>query len=80
MCHSPIKNFKSLKYLDAWELLKDEYAEDFGFLYMDGKGDKALRLADDDVDIYNSVSTPVFRILGTSADDASAHPHVLSPP
>jgi len=26
---------------------------------------------------YNSLS---FRILGTSADDASCHPHVLSPP
>jgi hypothetical protein len=54
---------------DSWEVLKDEYAEDFGFDY---KERITLEL-DEDEDHH-------FRILGTSADDVAAHPHVLSPP
>lgn len=51
---------------DAWEVLKDEYAQDFGFVY------SSLGSNDDD--------DTCFDILGTSANDKSAQPHVLSPP
>jgi hypothetical protein len=54
---------------DAWEVLKDEYAEDFGFDYKE----RITPELDEDEDHH-------FRILGTSADDVAAHPHVLSPP
>jgi hypothetical protein len=55
---------------DAWQVLKDEYASDFGFDYKpDGKYVEDTELS------YNT-----FKIIGTSADDKSAHPHVLSPP
>lgn len=53
---------------DAWEVLKDEYAEDFGFNFT------APGTASED-DLPNS-----FQILGTSADDKSVQPHVMSPP
>eukprot|EP00934_Nitzschia_sp_Nitz4_P001821 Nitzschia sp. Nitz4//scaffold20_size174350//59211//60872//NITZ4_002092-RA/size174350-processed-gene-0.19-mRNA-1//1//CDS//3329541779//1821//frame0 len=59
-------------HFDAWQLLKDEYARDFGYDYTPG----AAPLMDDDSDLEPNT----FRILGTSADDQSAHPHVLSPP
>lgn len=57
----------------AWEILKDEYAKDFGFDY---SGTESL------ADILNGqdASANSFKILGTSADDKSAQPHVLSPP
>jgi hypothetical protein len=45
---------------NAWEILKDEYAGDFGF--------------------ETHASPSSFLILGTSADDTAAHPHVMSPP
>jgi hypothetical protein len=54
---------------DSWEVLKDEYAEDFGFDYKE----RITPELDEDEDHH-------FRILGTSADDVAAHPHVLSPP
>lgn len=57
------------EHYDAWEVLKDEYAEDFGFDYREHS------TPDLDEDQGN-----VFRILGTSADDIAAQPHVLSPP
>lgn len=57
-------------HFDAWQILKDEYALDFGFDYKsDGKYVNENELS------YNT-----FKIIGTSADDKSAHPHVLSPP
>jgi hypothetical protein len=59
-------------HFDAWQVLKDEYAGDFGFDYtIDG----SMPNFDDD-----QLENPGFKILGTSADDTSAHPHVLSPP
>jgi hypothetical protein len=57
---------------DAWEVLKDEYANDFGYDY---KPDHLLTPEDLDED-----DNHYFTILGTSADDKSAHPHALSPP
>jgi hypothetical protein len=58
---------------DTWEVLKDEYAGDFGFDY-GLKGSLESIMADDDT-VGNS-----FSILGTSASDPSVQPHVLSPP
>jgi hypothetical protein len=58
----------------SWEVLKNEYAEDFGFDYSD-TGSSADDILDDKDSVQNT-----FRILGTSADDTSAQPHVLSPP
>lgn len=55
---------------DSWEVLKDEYAQDFGFDYED-------RMSPD---VDEQDQGHVFKILGTSAADAVAHPHVLSPP
>jgi hypothetical protein len=61
-----------LNHFDTWQLLKDEYAKDFGFDYTpDGT---IPSLVDSDIDQHK------FAILGTSADDIEAHPHVLSPP
>ena len=56
---------------DSWQVLKDEYAEDFGFDYNVGSG-----IVDADAD----ENRRCFKILGTSADDLSAQPHVLCPP
>lgn len=54
---------------DAWEVLKDEYSPDYGFNYTT----ISEELSDDTI-------PSGFHILGTSADDKSAQPHVLSPP
>ena len=55
---------------DSWQVLKDEYASDFGFDYNPNN-----------VDVYDSdTTTKTFKIIGTSADDVKAYPHVLSPP
>ena len=65
---------------DAWAVLKDEYADDFGFSYRDGVGENSLAApaqADSDEESDNA---HLFKILGTGADDVAAHPHVLSPP
>lgn len=59
------------EHYDSWEVLKDEYAGDFGFDYSE-----PLSVDFDDMDDQGHV----FKILGTSANDAAAHPHVLSPP
>jgi hypothetical protein len=57
---------------DTWKVLKDEYAEDFGFDYST-KGSSVD-------DVLGDSEQNSFKILGTSADDGSAQPHVLSPP
>ena len=57
----------------AWEVFKDEYAADFGFDYT--AQETIANILNDTDENANS-----FRIIGTSADDTSAHPHVLSPP
>jgi TLD len=57
---------------DAWEVLKDEYANDFGFDYSPQNLFSSDSLDEDE--------NHGFAILGTSADDKTAHPHVLSPP
>jgi len=57
---------------DAWEVIKDEYAKDFGFEIV-AKGSN-LPISDDPDD------RGPFKILGTSSDDIAAQPHVLSPP
>jgi hypothetical protein len=58
----------------SWEVLKNEYAEDFGFDYSD-RGTSADDILDGKDSLQNT-----FRIIGTSADNKSAQPHVLSPP
>jgi TLD len=60
---------------NPWEVLRDEYAEDFGFSYNRKSGFGLADDSDDDNVSYNS-----FKILGTSADDKSIQHHVLSPP
>lgn len=63
---------ETMKNFDAWQVLKDEYAKDYGFDYSpDGTWP-----TDDD----NELEPNTFKILGTSAEDQDAHPHVLSPP
>jgi hypothetical protein len=65
---------------DAWEVLKDEYADDFGmkgYAFSEELNKGENRFSDDDV---NDNDRALFKILGTSADDVTAHPHVLSPP
>jgi hypothetical protein len=59
-------------HFDSWEVLKDEYAADFGFDYTP---DGATPCMDD-----SELEQNHFKIIGTSADDKSSHPHVLSPP
>jgi hypothetical protein len=59
-------------HFDAWQVLKDEYAGDFGFDY--SLEQRAPSMDDDELENLG------FNILGTSADDTSAHPHVMSPP
>lgn len=56
---------------NAWEVLKDEYSSDFGFNY-----DFDHALTAEELDDGNNY----FKILGTSANDTAAQPHVLSPP
>jgi len=73
-CSSWKEEEGGLEHYDSWEVLKDEYAKDFGFDYKD-QMTPALHLFGGEEDQGN-----VFKILGTSADDAAAHPHVLSPP
>ena len=64
-----------LQQYDAWEVLDDEYAPELGFdLTLRGLTTRSLMLDDDEV------TKPSFLILGTSAHDTRAQPHVLSPP
>mmetsp|Transcript_1813 Transcript_1813/g.3222 ORF Transcript_1813/g.3222 Transcript_1813/m.3222 type:complete len:596 (-) Transcript_1813:1785-3572(-) len=65
---------------DAWEVLKDEYADDFGmkgYAFSEELNKGEDRFSEDDV---NNDDRALFKILGTSADDVTARPHVLSPP
>jgi hypothetical protein len=57
-------------HFDAWQVLADEYAEDFGFDY---KPDSSENVNVDE-------ERRSFQILGTSSGDLKAQPHVLSPP
>ena len=57
---------------DAWDVLRDEYS--WGYGYGDGGS------GDGDEDGDSDHAALPFRIIGTSADDARCHPHVLSPP
>ncbi|KAL3765395.1 hypothetical protein ACHAWU_002313 [Discostella pseudostelligera] len=61
---------------DAWEVLHDEYAPEFGYQVAEEEEDS---VAHDDDDEDDDRPRP-FKILGTSAYDVSALPHVLSPP
>ena len=66
---------------DAWAVLKDEYADDFGFSYRDGVRENSLAAAAAQADSdEESDNAHLFKIIGTGADDVAAHPHVLSPP
>lgn len=56
------------------QVLKDEYAPEFGFDYS-ARGVSLEDILNDDESVGNT-----FSILGTSADDPSVQPHVLSPP
>lgn len=62
---------------DTWEVLRDEYASDFGFDVAVEDENKVLPYSESD---DSCGRRGMFKILGTSADDASALPHVLSPP
>jgi hypothetical protein len=57
----------------SWEILKDEYAKDFGFDY--NRSETVAEILNGEASDQHH-----FKIIGTSADDTSAHPHVLSPP
>ncbi len=59
-----------VEHFDAWQVLKDEYAQDHGFDYEPGGR----------YDDEKEPSHHQFKIIGTSADDKSSHPHVVSPP
>jgi len=62
---------------DAWEVLRDEYAVDFGFKVAVDDENTILSCS---VDEEAGDQRGMFKILGTSAEDARALPHVLSPP
>lgn len=57
-------------HFDAWLVLKDEYAKEHGFDY----------LPDGTYVDESELSHNQFKIIGTSAQDQSSHPHVVSPP
>lgn len=58
-------------HFDAWQVVKDEYAQELGFDYRPGG-----EYEDDDSENCHNH----FKIIGTSADDKASHPHVVSPP
>lgn len=64
---------------NAWEVLRDEYAVDFGFKVAVDDEDKIIPYNNDDDDDDDD-QRGMFKILGTSTEDTRAHPHVLSPP
>ena len=59
---------------DAWEVLRDEYASEFGFNFTSPPSRNTLAGTSED-DLPNC-----FQILGTSALDITVQPHVMSPP
>lgn len=58
------------RHFDSWQVLKDEYAKDFGYDYEPDITDN-----DESDNLARG-----FQILGTYAEDVDAYPHVLSPP
>lgn len=72
------------EHFDAWQILKDEYAADFGLDFNYAPDGSMLAMDDndnnDDAESAAALDPHTFRILGTYADDVHAHPHVLSPP
>lgn len=68
------ENDGGFNHYDAWEVLRDEYASDFGFNVAVDDETKLVRYNSDDEE------RGIFKILGTSLDDTRALPHVLSPP
>jgi len=76
-CHADDKSDDSswaeqeggFQHYDAWQVLKDEYAQDFGFVYRNGNDQLVM-----------GENGGIFKILGTSAEDVSSQPHVMSPP
>jgi hypothetical protein len=60
----------TVEHFDAWQVLKDEYAQEYGFDYRPGSS-----YFDESEIAHNQ-----FKIIGTSAEDKSSHPHVVSPP
>ena len=62
-------NEGGFEHYDTWDVLRDEYAQDFGYNF--ARSDNSD--SDEDIDEH-------FAILGTSQDDNSSKPHVLSPP
>ena len=67
------ENEGGFKHYDAWEVLRDEYASDFGFNVAVDDENKLVRCNSDDDE------RGIFKILGTSNDDTRSTPHVLSP-
>mmetsp|Transcript_7399 Transcript_7399/g.16137 ORF Transcript_7399/g.16137 Transcript_7399/m.16137 type:complete len:612 (+) Transcript_7399:171-2006(+) len=73
---------------DTWEVLRDEYSVDFGFQVAVDDEDKPLPRDVDDNEAGGNdgggggaqQQQGMFKILGTSADDSTSTPHVLSPP
>ena len=59
---------------DTWEVIKDEYAADFGFNVATDNENHILPCNEADTE------RGMFKIIGTSAEDFRAIPHVLSPP
>ena len=62
---------------NAWEVIRDEYAEDFGFNVAVDDENQILPcpVGDDDDDGEGSDQRGMFKILGTNADDTMALPH-----
>jgi hypothetical protein len=60
----------AMDHFDAWQVLKDEYAKEHGFDYT----------PDGNYVDESELSQNTFKIIGTSADDTSSFPHVVSPP
>jgi len=58
------------EHFDVWQVMNDEYAEEFGFNY---KPD--VEILDEDEE-----DRQTFQIIGTDCFDLTAQPHVLSPP
>lgn len=67
----------TLPYFFLPHLVLRRYAEDFGFDFNENMYSIANAL---DPDFDDDCQPHVFKILGTSVDDVSAQPHVLSPP
>ena len=76
---------------NCWQILKDEYANDYGFAAKDEETSTLVSNSPTsstdkrqenitEVNSDDDADLHDFKILGTGADDLSAQPHVLSPP